>query len=76
MSDFKTKMLQIQLRLWFCTRPIWESLSAPQATSQIKGKEVLGREDNGEDVRGRKGGDGRGMGLIDWAWFNVSTNTA
>jgi len=58
MSDFKTKMYQIQFRLGLCPRPRWGSLQcSPRPPSWIKGPTSKGR---GGERKGRRG-EGKGM---------------
>ena len=72
MSDFKSKMHQIQFRLGLRPRPCWESLQCspdPLAgfegpTSKGRGREgTRGREGEGREWEGRagkgKGGEGK-----------------
>ena len=54
MSDFKSKMHQIQFRLGLCPRPRWGS--PPDPLAGFKGPTSKGRE-GGKEKEGRGGGE-------------------
>ena len=53
MSDFKTKMHQIQFRLWLCLRPRWGGgaySAPPDLIAGFKGPTSKGMEGKGEGI--------------------------
>jgi len=63
MSDFKTKMHRIRLRLGLCPRPCWRSLRrSSDPPARFKGANSKGRDGRGGkgEGRGAEGEEGEG----------------
>ena len=60
MQDSNTKMHQKRFRLGLCPRPRWGSLQrSPDPVAGFKGPTSKGRRGEGEEERGKEGGEGR-----------------